>query len=214
MKIDPAIAARHWEAAAVEQLSARLQQEGYAVERDASVGGMRPDLLARRPDGTVVLYEVKVPGQGDAAWVRHVAALRDQARAMGGRFHLVLVRPPKNTNVQVDGLEKALEEALLRGPPQALGSLAAEVVVRSVGDLDITSVAIHEDGVEIEGDATVEVELFDADDEAIAQENLPLFFRARLDRANKIQEMIELRVDTSSVTGEPQVGSTRPPADA
>jgi Holliday junction resolvase len=194
-------------------LSARLQQEGYAVEREPSVGGVRPDLLARRPDGKVVLYEVKVPGQGDAAWVRQVAALRDQARAMGGRFHLVLVRPPRDTNVQVDGLEQALEEALILGPPHELGSLAAEVVVRSVGDLDIRSVAIHEDGVEIEGDATVGVELFDADDESIAQENLPLVFRARLDRANKIQEMIELRVDTSSVTGEPQVGSTRPSAD-
>src|SRR5208282_1527698 len=93
VKIDPAIVARHWEAAAVEQLSARLRQEGYAVEREASVDGVRPDLVARRPDGTVVLYEVKVPGQRDAAWVSQVAALRDLARAMGGRFHLVLVRP-------------------------------------------------------------------------------------------------------------------------
>lgn len=208
MKIDPAIAARHWEAAAVEQLSVRLQQEGYSVEREATVDGFQFDLIARRPDGKVVLCEVKVPGQGDAAWVRHVAGLREQARAMGGRFQLVLVRPPRDTNVQVDGLEKALERALLQQPPYELGSIAKEAVVRSVGDLDISSVSIHEDVVEIEGDATVAVELFDADDEAFAQESLPLFFRAKLDRANHIQEFTELRVDASSLTGEPTAGPT------
>ena len=213
MKIDPAIAARHWEQAAIEQLSARLRQEGFSIEHETTVGGLHADLVAKRPDGKIVVYEIKVPGRGDEAWVRQVAALREQARAMGGRFQLVLVRPPKDTNVQIDGLEKALERAMLQQPPYELGSIAREAVVRSVGDLDISSITIHEDIVEIEGDATVEVELFDSDDEAFAQESLPLSFRAKLDRANHIQEFTELRVDTSSLTGEPIAGSALRPAD-
>jgi Holliday junction resolvase len=213
VKIDPAIAARHWEEAAVEQLTARLRQQGYSIEREATVGGLRPDLIAKRPDGKIVLYEVKVPGGGDPAWVRQVAALREQARAMGGRFQLVLVRPPRDTNVQVDGLEKALERALLQQPPYQLGPLAKEAVVRSVGDLDISSVTIHEDGVEIDGDATVEVELFDADGNAFSQESLPLSFHAKLDRANRRHEFTKLRVDASSLTGEPTVASVPQPGD-
>ncbi len=110
--------------------------------------------------------------------------------------------------VQVDGLEKALERALLQQLPYQLGSIANQAVVRSVGDLDISSVSIHEDVVEIEGDATVEVELFDVDDVAFAQESLPLFFRVKLDRAKQIQEFAELRVDTSSLTGEVPAEST------
>jgi hypothetical protein len=54
----------------------------------------------------------------------------------------------------------------LQQPPYQLGSVA--------GDLDISSVTIHEDVVEIDGDATVEVELFGADGNAFSQGSLPL----------------------------------------
>ena len=67
--------------------------------------------------------------------------------------------------------------------------------------------------MEIDGDATVEVELFDADGNVFSQESLPLSFHAKLDRANRIHEFTELRVDTSALTGEPTVSSVPQPGD-
>jgi hypothetical protein len=105
VKVDPAIVDRHWEQAAVDQLSNQLLAEGFTVEREVRFGNIQADLVAKGRDGTLTLYEVRIPGRGHTGWARQAMALREEARARGGRFQLVLVRPPKQIAVEIDGLE-------------------------------------------------------------------------------------------------------------
>jgi hypothetical protein len=204
MKIDRSIVSRHWEQAAVEQLSSQLQSEGYSVQREVPFGNVKADLVARMPDGSFTIFEIKVPGEnGNAAdWARQASSLRDQARALGGRFQLVIVRPPREREVEIDGLETALRDALLENAPEGLKKLSTEAVIDDVSDIDISSIAVRRGDVQISGEGTVTVTLHSDDDKVHVQESFPFSFRARLDRSNRITQLEGVEVDLSSWDGQ------------
>jgi hypothetical protein len=196
MKVDPVIAARHYEAAALEQTVERLRAEGYEVEHPARFEGLGADLVARR-GGKTIVYEFVVPGSpGTPGWAEETNALRTLVAERGGRFRLVLVRPPRETRVEVAGLEEALARAC--EGHAGLGRLSAGTVVREVGNVALASVQVGRDGTRVSGEATVRVELFDADDESFAEEDFPLEFDLVLDRDGNVASLDRLDVEIPS----------------
>jgi Holliday junction resolvase len=199
VKIDPAIADRHWEQAAVEQLCHDLQEQGYAVEREVAFGKLRADLVATGRDGTVTLFEVKVPSRGRTpGWAHQAVALRAQARALGGRFKLVLVRPPRDVAVEIDGLEAALLDALTRTPPAELASLESGARVEAVDAVYLDEVKMHGQTVEVAGEGSLVVDLLESDGGSFLQEDFPFSFRAVFDETNQVASLSDVSVDLSS----------------
>lgn len=198
MKVDPAIVGRFMEQAAIEQLSGELEAQGYKVERDVALGSARADLVARGDDGSLTVFEVKVPAPGNASsWAKQASVLREQARALGGRFQLVLVRRPRETRVEIDGLESAIQQELNENTPPALKALSASTSVEGVSSLDITSLSMRDETTEVEGDAVVSAILHSSTGEAVMQDSFPIHFKAALDRANRVISF-DYDVDTSN----------------
>ncbi len=199
MKIDPAIVERHWEQAAVEQLSHELLAQGYTVEREVPFGNLRADLVATGRDGAVTLFEVKVPGRGRTPdWARRAVALRAQARALGGRFKLVLVRPPRDIAVEIDGLEAALLDSLTRTPPPELARLGPGARIGAVDAVYLDEVKMHGQTVEVAGEGALVIDRHDSQGDAFSQEDFPFSFRAVLDDANRVASLSDVSVDLSS----------------
>jgi Holliday junction resolvase len=202
VKIDPGIIATLWEAAALDQLSRQLRSEGYDIEREVAVGRHKVDLIARRGNEAIV-YEVKAPGRdGGRDWASAAAQVREYARSLGARFHLVVVRPPREVQIEVEGIEQALETAMRDSMPPELEELSSRTSVNDVTGVDVTSISVQDDKIQVEGDGTVVALLRSGDDDLVSTESFPFEFRAVLDRANQITELTDVHVDTSSWYGD------------
>ena len=207
MKIEPQILRRHWEAAAVEQVAERLKQEGYSVEREARFADSRADLVARKGDETLV-YEFKVPGRKEADWARAAARLREQAIAQGARFRLVLVRPPRETRVEVHGIEAALEEALRAQLPQEFEALSDRTTVDQVTDVMIDVIEVRPNRIVVRGTATARLSLRDEGTNRSSGDDFPFDFKIALDPDGRLRDVLELRADTSSWLGATELPRT------
>ena len=200
MKIDPAIVDHHWELAAVDQLSNELEAQGFDVRREQQFGNPRADLVATAPDGSITIYEIKVPARGRTpGWARQVAALREVARDKGGRFKLVLVRPPHAVAVEIEGLEEALRDALIKAPPPELRGLAAHPIIRAVEGVDLNEITMHFDPrtIEVAGEGLLIVEVDDSPMGVLNELDLPFQFKAALDEANRVLSLEGVRVDVA-----------------
>ena len=202
MRVEPAIASRYVEQAVVEQLSEDMRGEGYAVEREAALDGLKADLVARRGRETIV-FQLKTPGSNEpgepaAAWARRTAELRAHACRLGASFRLILVRPPRETRVEIAGLETALEVALRREPPKGLHAIAASAAIGRVSDISIESLVLRGDLAQVDGEAVVDVTVLGDEGSVLSTESLPLTFEAVLDRSDRVTELRRAEVDTSS----------------
>lgn len=217
MKVDPAIADRFLAQAATEQLLADLHSEGYKVSRDVKFGPVQADIVAEGPNGERTVFEIKVPSPAQvSSWARNASVLQREVRASGGRFRLVLVRRPRETNIEIDGLEDLIRGELTENTHQDLGVLSNRTVINDVGGLEISSLLIHRENTDIAGQAVVSVTLHGSDDEAFAQEYFPLQFTATLDRSNHMTRF-DCEVDLSSWYGEasvPKTATAEPVEDA
>lgn len=194
MKLEPRLLQRHLHEAAVEQLTAALQAEGYEVQRQARAAGGAGrnvifDLLAKR-GGEKVYYEVKVSGEDQEAEGKHLGALAAAARGEGGRFRVIVVRPGRDVDVQVDGIEEALRTALEEDPTGEFGLLGDRFAVDGVADVEIERLQVEAGGdVSVAGTATVFVsQSAEGGDLEIANSAFPFGFDVVLDRSGSIRE--------------------------
>ncbi|MBX9701404.1 MAG: hypothetical protein K2X74_18365 [Acetobacteraceae bacterium] len=144
MRIEPRLLRRHLHEAAVEQLASRLAGDGYDVEREPSADQARRadfDLIARRGSETV-FYEVKVLGEDAAPAAKRLGVLSAKARELGGRFKLVVIRPNREVDVEVQGIEGALREALNNDPTGQLGELGSRIEVSQVDGVEIEQLRV------------------------------------------------------------------------
>jgi Holliday junction resolvase len=200
MRIEPRIAERHWQAAAVEQVAEQLRAEGYEVRRQARFGDLRADLLARK-GSDVLVYEFKSPTEGGDDWAQQVSLLRERAVKRGARFHLVFVRPPRESHIEVEGVEAALREALQKQFPAELDELSGHTMIEDVTGVEIDSIEVRQHETRVEGEATVSVSL-NNENETWATESFPFTFDVALDRGGRLARISDLNVDTSSWFGD------------
>ena len=186
MKIENRFLARHLEAAAVDQLAADLQLDGYIVERDAFVadgnrGRAQFDLIARRGEETI-FYEIKVIGQPRGPQTPRLKLLAEAARRNGGRFHLVVVRPERGTDVAVIGIEEALRNALIKDPTGELGRLGQRISVEDVSGVEVGRIEVRQSGdVDVAGVATMTFShSLDSEQSEPGRSSFPFAFRVTI----------------------------------
>ena len=151
-------AADYLEADKIEELADDLSREGFSVEREASVGDQQFDLVARR-NGEIVVYEVKARSRLKESADR-LSQLRAAAREAGvTSYRLVVVNPPPEVKVAIDGLDTELFGYFLEELPTEVDELSYETHARRVKVLEIDSVDVRRQGIRARGRGALYVQL-------------------------------------------------------
>lgn len=193
--------AEYLEEAAITDLSRQLADEGYKVVREARSKQQPYDLVATK-NGRKIAFEVALRSNlGESA--PSIATLRREARQQGyDEFRLVIVDPPHETPVEIEGLETALFRHLVEDTPEELDELSSSTRVEDVNYVEIDSITISKDDIRVIGNAVVAVELEygggNERDGASYSMDFPFHFDIRLGRDLQIEEVLHLKVDTSS----------------
>jgi hypothetical protein len=200
---DRGIGGIYLERAAAEELAGNLVKDGWTVERESDVGGSRVDLVARRA-GETVFYEFKLAGStASPGWAAHLVSQQQLARRKGAAFRLVLVRPPRQMDLEIDGVDRMLFERFVQYPPSEVSDIAGHTLIDEVEGVDLTSVRIRGTIAEIAGEAVLGVTLQTGGGEEIGSESFPFTFSATLDLAAGRADEVEVHeVDTTSWYGD------------
>lgn len=194
-------AAEYLEAAKIEEVAKDLEAAGYTVVRHVHEGDIVYDLVAAKDDRKVV-YEVQAGSQlGKSAGT--IRRLREQARERGyDEFRLVVVNPPRERVVEIPGLDGIFFDHMVNNIPQELDMLSSHTLLEGVSQLDINAITVEAAGIRVVGSGVVDVELEyggGREPDGLSWEtDFPFAFDVLLNHALEVEEVYELRIDTSS----------------
>jgi hypothetical protein len=187
------------EAAKLEDLARAFQKDGFEVVEQPSPGPQF-DLVVQKGDQTIAI-EVK-SARSLHPETQHVMKLRDLARQRGySDFRLVVVHPPKATEVTIEGLENALMLFMMNQFPPELDQLSSRTQIHDASDFAFDEVEIGREAIVARGTGAVRVILeYDGGaerDGVTAYDTYPFSFQVELDHNLDIMEG-SVNVDTSS----------------
>lgn len=220
---------QYLEAAKIEEVASRLRGEGYEVTISPTGRDEDYDIVARKGDKKLAV-EVKVNSQlRDSAAL--IKTLRRRSIEHGyDEFRLVVVSPPREVKVSIEKLEEELFKymeqnlpSVLAGhPSQTFGELGVpdvnEIRLVGIGEIDIDSIDITTDGVQVVGNGVAEIEVDyweiqegpfwsagfpPQDDRSLTRWKtaLPFAFDVILNHDLTISQAQKIAVDTSSFNG-------------
>ncbi len=195
-------------ATTIEEKALEYQKRGYKVVMspiDVSfpfeTRTQNYDIVATKGDYRVAIEVIARAKLGRE--VMRIAKLRRQAKKEGfDHFRLVVVDPPRQIPVNVEGLEQKLRQYMIENLPQELAELPNDpevlpdgVQVVSVESITIDSIAIQVGGIRVAGRGTVIVDVYDKqDDEGFWEdEDLPFNFDVELDRQLNLTRVHDIR---------------------
>ena len=192
--------AQYLQAAKIEEVASRLEAEGYRVVVGPSGQDDGYDLVAERGAEKLAI-EVK-----DRASLKHfadeISRLRRRARDQGYDFRLIVVNPPAEVKAEVAGIREELRNRLIDELPHELDALSTDTRVKDVSEVEIDSIQVTTEGVRVEGNAVVEIELeYDGGGERDGlswDTDFPFSFDVLLGRDLHIEQAYDIQVDTSS----------------
>lgn len=123
-------------AQAEKEVAEELEGEGWTVEQEPVYGAMRPDIVARSPQGTMYVFEIKARASGSATF-SDLAQAKAYAHAVGQVSGGAVVKPVLATTLDVSQAMNEAAQALGVGVVSAPGQTAqglAKAVLGSVKD--------------------------------------------------------------------------------
>ena len=194
------------EAAKIEELTTQFRNEGFDVTLNPTGDDEGYDLVAEK-NGAKVAVEVKFNARLRES-AETIKALRRRALERGyDEFRLVVVSPPHETNVHIEGFEERLLEHLRDSPPERIKKLPNQPSISDVRGVDIDSITISSGGTRVSGNGVVRVSepltfahyspnpLLDTSELPM---DFPFNFEIKLDSELRITEVYKIDVDTSS----------------
>jgi hypothetical protein len=172
-----------------QELTETLTAEGYQIiepKVDESF-----DLLARKGN-EIIAYEIKLANRL-GSFADQLEGQRRLASERGYKdFRLVVVKPPREIEVDVAGIELKLAAYLNEHMPPELVELAQHALIREVSDVSFNGVHVLEGTTHVSGDATasidVEHEASNGRDGLTIHTMLPFTFDVVMDANLKILE--------------------------
>jgi len=150
--------ARYLESAKIEQLASQYRREGFEVTIEPSGPDKGYDLVATIK-GRRIAIEVKANSEL-ASSADQIKKLRRKAFDQGfDEFRLVVVSPPHETQVQVDGLEQELAAYINANLPKALSELSRDLTVKSSKEIEIDSISVLHCYTRVAGRGVISVEI-------------------------------------------------------
>lgn len=192
MQIQTDIMRRHMEEAAIEQLTAEYLGKGYSVVA-AENGGGEADLVVKRGDERIYLHVRSTPRPRDAG--ERLRRLHQHVQGdRNARLQMVVVRPPKQPDIDVENFEgQLLRLCTKRLPSLGVSSLGSSVRAVRVSDVEFDAVTMRRDGTEVRGTAAAEFEL-----DEVRRDTFTLSFRLVLGHDLGIAAVECLATDISS----------------
>lgn len=192
------------EAAKIEELATQLQKEGFQVVVHPSGSDTGYDLIAIKGDKRIAV-EVKTNNQLKSS-AKAIKELRERAIAQGfDEFRLVVVNPPHEATIIIEGLEIELYLYLTQNPPGELTELSSQYLpvkfngVNRVSNLEIDFIKVFREGIHVIGSGVVQVEIdVDEPDANSFYSEFPFTFDTMLNHNAQIAEVHRLKIDTSS----------------
>jgi Predicted pPIWI-associating nuclease len=191
------------EASKAEEVAHQLESQGYQVSIASSETDKGFELEATRGDETVAV-QVKARSALKAS----LDEIRDrwrQARERGQEFRLVVVSPPREVRVQVEGMEDTLLDLLHDARPAGLDELPTDSRATTVTLVEIDTIEVLASGVRLIGSGVVEVDL--ESEASTGRDGLdlttdfPFTFDIVLGHDLRIQQVNVIHVNTSSFDG-------------
>jgi len=197
------IATKYWLNAAIEETASNYATQGYAVTTGTPLGHLQADLVARKGNELVVVA-FKL-GHWTDQRNDQVRQMRNEVvHRLGGKFHLVVVTPPKEKNIEINGIEHILHNVFLNNMG-VLAELSTHPSVEDVSDVTITSVDVDHTQMRVAGTGTVAVKLNtesgsdQSHEEGMAEsEGFPFDFVIVLDHTLQLVDVEAMHVDTAS----------------
>ena len=202
---------QYLESSKVQEVASQLAREGYEVH--VSPGGLDNgyDIVASLGKRKVAV-QVKANAQLKAS-AETIKQLRKRAFQDGfDEFRLVVVSPPHERKVAIEGLGQKLLTYMCNSLPSELIRISA--TVRRIAHIDIDSIDIGADGTRVAGSGAVDVDVERGNEDGepfwsagfppgASEPNrwntdFPFAFDVTLNRSLEIAEVNRLEVDTSS----------------
>lgn len=195
------------EAAKIEEVAEKLRDQGYEVILQPQAPYEGYDLIATKGDKKLAV-EVTVNTQLRES-IETIKTLRKRAIVQGiDEFQLVVVSPPREVDVEIEGLETELRSALLRyliTNKESIDKLrddSEHINIQRITQVDIRSVEIANDGIRVTGDGVVEVSIHPlsvGDSPPLKYSwGMPFNFDVKLGHDLKISEVYTLAIDQSA----------------
>jgi len=203
MKLRKDILLRSLTEAAIEQVASDYQEAGYEVAREARLGDLMTDLMAKKGDELIV-FEFK-PGEWNEAKRQAVRRLRNYVvHRLGAQFRLILVNPPGEVSIEVEGLEEALVELLYEYCASELSELATHTYIDHISDIEFDKVVVRKDEIELLGSAIASLTLqygsngdLRRGDGLRSAESFSFTFHVLLDQDLEVKDILSFDLDTS-----------------
>lgn len=198
-RMDNAI--QYLEKAYIEETASRLRTEGYAVERPGVGPDIGLDLVASKGDRKIAVQVKARPSLRESA--QQIGRARDAARTRGfDEYRLVLVNPPHDREVSVEGLESELRRWIEENPGE-LSSIAPRVAVLDFVGTDLGRVGVFKDHIRVAGVGAVLIECQsaggDGRDGMGWTTDFPVAFDIELTHELTIEAVDRLEIDLSSL---------------
>ena len=193
---------QYLEASKIEEIASQLEGEGYEVIIHPTGPDAGYDLIAKKNDKKLAI-EVKASDELRKS-AQSIKDLRERAIAGGyDEFRLVVVTPPREVTVIIEGLEIELYCYLDQNTPDELiGRWIPPIKfsdVTNVSNLEIDFIKLTKEGTHIIGSGVVKVEM-DADEPHTNSfyAEFPFTFDVKLNHNVQITDVYKLKVDTSN----------------
>ena len=202
--------------ATIMQYKDMLQSQGFNVELEKTIqlfdgNRFNADLYASK-DGEKRLYEFKLVGNGqllNSKQRESVKRFKEIAAAVDAKPFMIYVNPPKDKDIEIEGLETGLYKYMITEPdlPPALSKISPDAKIVSVHLERINNVNISTRFVTVDGDATIYVKFPSAADadEADGNESFLMSFKAVFvasDNKLSFMNISDYHIDTSDWYGE------------
>jgi hypothetical protein len=201
MKVRDDISREFWRRAVEQELIQRYEADGYSVVRQERLGDVEADLVARKGKELIVL-ELKTAATPPERSKSMGSLRKHVVNDLKGAFRLIWIAPPREVEVDIEGIEEKLLQALSDSVPVDVSSLSSYTTIEGVDDVSIESLQLTHQGARVRGEGSVEVDLmnpseFEGDSGGWA-EFFPFVFEIVLDPQLQIVEISNLKVDVSS----------------
>lgn len=194
--------AQYLEAAKIEEIAEQLKSEGYQVTLNQIGPGidLQYDIVATKGDKRIAV-EVKARSHLRNS-VGLIRELRDYATRQGyDEFRLVIVNPPHERTIEIDNFENILYDHMVNDSYTKIEELAGRTSIEDISDIEIDSIEVNADGIDVRGTGLVSVSLEygggDSNDGLSVDNDFPFTFRVTLSHDMHVEDS-QIDIDTSS----------------
>ena len=206
MKLDKNLLDKCYYDTIITQYKNELEKDGFSVFAAYPFSNKQVDLYAEK-DAEKRVYEFKMVGNQDKTKEK-IMKFKDYAVSNGATPYVVYVNPPKEKQIQFDGLDNLLTNYFIKTEiPSELDRLSTHTSIESVEVYDLTSVEVSESMINIDGFATISAELqyssnsdMKSNDGLLYTDRFPMSFNAKLRYFNEEYsiENIKYNIDISN----------------